>query len=46
MEQIVDPRVFGGGLQEFRPGSGVLQRLLRFLLKHAGEVVFRTFPPK
>ena len=43
VEQIVDSRVLGGGLQDFRPvqGSSASSSSSR---KHAGEVFFRTFP--
>ena len=43
VEQIVDSRVLGGGLQDFRPvqGSSASSSSSR---EHAGEGVFRTFP--
>ena len=43
VEQIVDFRVLGGGLQDFRPvqGSSASSSSSR---EHAGEEVFRTFP--
>ena len=43
MEQIVDPRVLGGSLQDFRPvqGSSASSSSSR---EHAGYDVFSTFP--
>ena len=43
VEQIVDSRVVGGGLQEFRPGQGSAASS-SVSPGHAGEGVFRTFP--
>ena len=42
MEQIVDSRAVGGGLQEFRPGQGS-SASSSVSPGHAGEGVFRTF---
>ena len=39
VEQIVDSRVLGGGLQDFRPSASSSSSR-----EHAGEGVFRTFP--
>ena len=44
VEQIVDSRAVGGGLQEFRPGQGS-SASSSFSPGHAGEGVFRTFLP-
>ena len=43
VEQIVDSRVLGGGLQDFRPVQGSSSSSSRSR-EHAGEGVFRTFP--
>ena len=43
VEQIVDSRVLGGGLQDFRPVQGSSASSSRSR-EHAGEGVFRTFP--
>ena len=45
VEQIVDSRVVGGGLQEFRPGQGSAASSSASL-GHAGEGVFSHFSPK
>ena len=45
VEQIVDSRAVGGGLQEFRPGQGS-SASSSVSPGHAGEGVFRTFPQK
>ena len=43
VEQIVDSRAVGGGLQEFRPGQGS-SASSSVSPGHAGEGFFRTFP--
>ena len=43
VEQIVDSRAVGGGLQEFRPGQAS-SASSSVSPGHAGEGVFRTFP--
>ena len=43
VEQIVDSRVVGGGLQDFRPVQGSTASS-SVSPGHAGERVFRTFP--
>ena len=43
VEQIVDSRVLGGGLQDFRPVQGSSASSSRSR-EHAGEGVFLTFP--
>ena len=43
VEQIVDSRVVGGGLQDFRPAQGSAASS-SVSPGHAGEGVFRTFP--
>ena len=43
VEQIVDSRVLGGGLQDFRPIQGS-SGFFWSSREHAGEGVFRTFP--